>query len=210
MGRTAFTLIELLVVVSIIALLVSLLLPSIALVRDAARTTRCLSNLRQVGLGYNAYADENEGQTWTQDATGANFMLHKNSDFVGSGLLLTGYLDTPQVFHCPAAATPSTVSFSYVAGDMANPPAYWYSDYLQRVSNFIYGPLRQSSDGRKAIESDDPRTTYPNRPYHRRGGAWRLNLLFLDGRAITAQSVPLIASSAQTYGWWPNSVDPLY
>ncbi|HOW19243.1 MAG TPA: type II secretion system protein, partial [Phycisphaerae bacterium] len=52
----AFTLIELLVVVAIIALLVSILLPSLARAREQARKGVCLSNLHQCGVGFSQYA----------------------------------------------------------------------------------------------------------------------------------------------------------
>jgi prepilin-type N-terminal cleavage/methylation domain-containing protein/prepilin-type processing-associated H-X9-DG protein len=58
--RNAFTLIELLVVISIIAILAAMLLPAITLVRDAARSASCSSNLRQINMGYQLYADEQE------------------------------------------------------------------------------------------------------------------------------------------------------
>ena len=58
--RSAFTLIELLVVISIISLLISIILPALGQARETGRRAVCGSNLRQIGLSFAQYTQDNE------------------------------------------------------------------------------------------------------------------------------------------------------
>lgn len=71
-----FTLVELLVVVGVIAVLISLLLPTLNRARQQALEVQCMSNMRQLVIAVDLYANENGGQmpycNWQYDGTGPN------------------------------------------------------------------------------------------------------------------------------------------
>ncbi len=60
--RNAFTLIELLVVIAIIAILMAILMPTLHRAREQGKRVACLSNLKQLALSWNLYADDYEGR----------------------------------------------------------------------------------------------------------------------------------------------------
>jgi prepilin-type N-terminal cleavage/methylation domain-containing protein/prepilin-type processing-associated H-X9-DG protein len=113
--RKAFTLVELLVVIGIIALLIAILLPSLAQAREAARRAACLSNLRQVGMAMRFYAGDNRDQVPLGYRAGRkqfNSMVFSStaSKLVLFGWLYSGgYMKQPEAFFCPSEVDPRSM-----------------------------------------------------------------------------------------------------
>ncbi|MCC6580203.1 MAG: DUF1559 domain-containing protein [Phycisphaeraceae bacterium] len=107
--KTAFTLIELLVVISIIALLLAILLPSLRQAREVARTVSCLAQVRQLGFAVASYEADHKGVVTTHQfgpADNVNWLNTRvwhsayNTYIAGSKVNASGdYLHN--IFWCP-------------------------------------------------------------------------------------------------------------
>jgi len=110
MRKKGFTLIELLVVISIIALLLSVILPSLSKVKETAKAALCMNNQKQMGLFLAMYAEENDHElietcNWTKRATEATTPA-RWSDMLFYDYRMT---DSSEVFYCPASKVPKGI-----------------------------------------------------------------------------------------------------
>ncbi len=96
----AFTLIELLVVIAIIAILAALLLPVIAKSKEQGRSAACLSNLRQVGVALQLYAQDHDNKVPTLFDVAAG--VPPTNDLTRMELVLSNYLGNVRVLLCPS------------------------------------------------------------------------------------------------------------
>jgi prepilin-type N-terminal cleavage/methylation domain-containing protein/prepilin-type processing-associated H-X9-DG protein len=120
--QRGFTLIELLVVIAIIAILAAILFPVFAQAREMARQTMCLSNVRQLGMGYMLYAQDNDEtlfQTVTErtapDTTLAEATLYSYQPKIAPYVKNTG------IFKCPSALPwPPPVAGAWYDSDYGN------------------------------------------------------------------------------------------
>lgn len=86
-----FTLIELLVVIAIIGTLISLSVPGLSRVKEIARRTKCLSNIRQLGIALQLYADRHEGRVPPRDYEEGAVWVDR----------LEPYYTNRKLLHCP-------------------------------------------------------------------------------------------------------------
>lgn len=100
LGR-GFTLIELLVVISIIAVLIAILLPTLRLARRNVLLLTCLSNQRQIGVGLGSYVTDSIGrypkQPWTYGEWNANWATVDNRQ----NLVRIAGGQAGQLYYCP-------------------------------------------------------------------------------------------------------------
>ena len=124
----AFTLIELLVVISIIAIIAAILFPVFARVREKGRQTVCTSNLRQLGLAFAQYADDND-QTLPVTPPGLSGC--------GWGGKIYPYVKSFGVFTCPDDTT--TKQLNPNTGVILQPVSYAYNDNIAILASSSEG-----------------------------------------------------------------------
>ncbi len=128
--KRGFTLIELLVVIAIIAILAAILFPVFAKAREQARKTSCLSNLKQLGLGFMMYAQDYDetlpgvrfgngaGQSWPWAVWPGTY------DWTGVfTFAMQPYIKNRAILQCPSATENDRWSG-------ANGLSYCYSEYF--------------------------------------------------------------------------------
>jgi prepilin-type N-terminal cleavage/methylation domain-containing protein len=104
-SRRGFSLVELLMVIGIIALLVSIIIPSINKARESAIRVQCASNLRQVGLAERLYAHDNQGWLLLRDSDHPGTVAALAAPFKGLYSVPLAKYGSPSIWFCPTYRT---------------------------------------------------------------------------------------------------------
>jgi prepilin-type N-terminal cleavage/methylation domain-containing protein/prepilin-type processing-associated H-X9-DG protein len=132
--RCGFTLIELLVVIAIIAILAAILFPVFVSSKERARSTNCISNLKQMGEAFSMYVDNQGGYLptyWTDHWTGR--WVGGSKQYVNWASAIYTYSKTSKMWRCP----------SVKGDDGAVGQGYAYNYYY--VSGTLYSLIRNTS-----------------------------------------------------------------
>jgi prepilin-type N-terminal cleavage/methylation domain-containing protein len=181
-SRRGFTLVELLVALSIVAVLISIMLPSFVRVREDARRTICVSNQKSIGVGLFTYSADNRDNgpqvMPRMGSTSPRTLLSRSGKPVNLGLLRNDSIADPKIFLCPSQ---KKFNFRPLMNELDTHTiggSYAYAVHLPAQENPRFGAIRHLS-----MVSDDFVARLGDvgigEKSHRRG----YNVLYTDGSA---------------------------
>src|SRR5665213_1502847 len=132
-SRSGFTLIEILVVIAIIAALAAIAFPVFATAREKARQVSCASNMKQLGLAFAMYGDDNDGMLPTGEYNQLEGQGTDARDGNGWGGKLFGYVQSTHVFECPDDSGKAVVATVSGQKYTLSPVSYNYNSNLMGI-----------------------------------------------------------------------------